>query len=352
MAYTLKTTGIATKLIACIGVDDDGTTVKDFVTGNTGTHNASIAPPLTGVGSWKGASRSWFKVDASPDQYTPRDWSWTSAVSAPMGGGGNGITSLVLANSIDATTNLIFWLNVGGGSGMRSDATSHMEVLCGASVRGAGTTPIPAATKCAFGFTQKYNTAALPMYFGLESGSLAEDGTYAEGGFASTGNLVEFGGDTGDGSAPGSYYLALYFSATTLPTTAELQALHDDPFGVLFEAPASFDGVGVVTRLRLHATPASGVFGTVYRITGTLVDPSTGLPRANLTGIDAAFFDQAQPSLLAAPVQTITNLSTNASGVFTWDLPGSALIAGQTGLFVPYHAGLGYLGAYLIQAVA
>lgn len=114
----------------------------------------------------------------------------------------------------------------------------------------------------------------------------------------------------------------------------------------------AFTGTGVITNLRLRSLPASAIFGVVYRITGQLVDPSTGVPRANLTGINAAFFDQATPSALTAPVQTIVNLATDASGNFTWSLPGSTLTLGQTGMLVAYHAGLGYLGSYLVPLVA
>lgn len=115
---------------------------------------------------------------------------------------------------------------------------------------------------------------------------------------------------------------------------------------------SSFAGAGILTRLRLRALPAAGVFSVVYRITGRMVDPSTGLPRANVTGINAAFFDEATPSAFTTPKQIITNLSTDVNGDFSWPLPNSALVAGQVGTFIPYHAGLGYLGSYRLALVA
>lgn len=117
-------------------------------------------------------------------------------------------------------------------------------------------------------------------------------------------------------------------------------------------ASTPFNGAGLIANLRLRSVAATGAFGAVYRIIGTLVDPSTGAPRANLTAINAAFFDEATPSTLTTPKQVITNLTTDASGNLSWSLPSSALTLGQTGMFIAYHAGLGYLGAYRVALVA
>ena len=140
--------------------------------------------------------------------------------------------------------------------------------------------------------------------------------------------------------------------STTMATSANTGYWGMVAFVVKASVLTSFAGTTILTNVRVRALPAAGVFGVVYRITGQMVDPSTGLPRANLTGINAAFFDESTPSALTAPKQVITNLSTNASGAFSWLLPGSALVAGQIGTFVSYHAALGYLGAYRIPLVA
>jgi hypothetical protein len=58
----------------------------------------------------------------------------------------------------------------------------------------------------------------------------------------------------------------------------------------------------------------------------TLVD-ATGAPRANLSGLKWAFFDQATPDTLLAP-------ATNASGVFSAPLLNTSLAVGATGLLL------------------
>lgn len=355
MALTLKTTGPAAKAVSVIAVDDDGATVKDFVTGRTITYNAAIAAPRIGAATWKGVSRSHFKTDYSPDQFSPRGAVYGATLPpVPMGAAGNGISWFCACNQlVDAAAGNIFWLTGDNNQGARIATGSKLEVLCGNTSQGLGTTTLPAATKMSFGFNQKYSTNALPFFFGLESGSLATDGTYNEGGFGSTTVLSMFGGHAGYGSASGEYFVHAVFSDAVLLTEAEMQSLHNDWFGTLFEATTTpFSGTGIATVLSARAVVASGAFGLVYRITGTMVDPSTGAPRANLTGIDAAFFDESNPSGLTTPRQTITNLTTDGSGNFTWSLPNSTLVAGQTGLFVARHAALGYLGAYRVTLVA
>lgn len=56
-----------------------------------------------------------------------------------------------------------------------------------------------------------------------------------------------------------------------------------------------------------------------------------GAPLANLTGLRWAFFDQTDPAALEAPVSRSSSGTTNASGVLTADITGSALAAGATG---------------------
>lgn len=353
MAYTLKTTGIAAKLIACLGVDDDGTTVKDFVSGNSGTYDASIGSPKTGAGSWKGTTISWFKTDQGADQYAPRGWSWSSTISVPMGGGGNGVTFLALAHSVNTSGAGVLWLTSDNNQGGRKTASPEkMEVLCGNTPRGTGTTTIPTSTKVAFGFKQIYNTSSLPLYYGLESGSLATDGTYNEGGYASTSNLSMFGGHTGYGSCNGQWYFALWFSHATPPTTAELQALHNDPLGTLFDLPITGTFAATLSPVTVsatgtHITPITGTFSAtlspvVMAATGTvnvpvkrlifsgltLLEDETQTP-ITLSNVGYAWYDSTNVTALGTVKDYGTfNLS---SGAGTITLSATSLVSGQTG---------------------
>lgn len=352
MAYILKTTGLATKLVACLAVDEDGVTVKDFKAGNTGTYHASIAAPKTGTATWKGVTRNWFKTDYGADQFSPQGFAWSGTLPALPSV--NGFSFFCAAEALTDAGSGIFWdVASGGATGIITSGTSVQTAKVSGSLQGSSNTPLPTATKISFGAHFKNSATALQFFYGLESGALAADGTYNDGNFLGAYNLMQFGGSAGLNSKRGRYFIACWFTDTALLTEAEFQSLHNDWFGTLFEATTTpFSGTGIATVLSARAVVASGAFGLVYRITGTMVDPSTGAPRANLTGIDAAFFDESNPSGLTTPRQTITNLTTDGSGNFTWSLPNSTLVAGQTGLFVARHAALGYLGAYRVTLVA
>jgi len=240
MAYTLKTSGIATKLIACVAVDEDGVTVKDFVSGNSITHNASIAAPVVGSATWKGVSRGHFKTDYGGDIFTPRGVLWNATQpNLPVGSGGNGISFFVAVAGLVETSNQYLWqISTDANNCLKLDGTNKPLWRAGSTDFPAANTAWAASTKFSYGLNVKYNTAGNSHFYGLESGSLAADGTFTEGGFGSSGPLNLFGGAAGNGSCRGNYHIAAFFSHATLLTLAEMQSLHDDWFGTLFDVPA------------------------------------------------------------------------------------------------------------------
>jgi len=86
-------------------------------------------------------------------------------------------------------------------------------------------------------------------------------------------------------------------------------------------------GQGAVT------TGQSSVDTDGVLITLTLVNES-GTPLANLSNLQWAFFDQALPSTMLAPVDQGTDESTDGSGVLEVRARNSALTPGQTGYFI------------------
>lgn len=233
---SLKTTGIATKAIAVIAVDGDDV-LKEFVSGRSVTHNASIASPVTGTATWKGTSRRHFKTDYGGDIFTPRGVLWNATQpSIPTGSGGNGISFFVAVAGLVETSNQFLWqISTDANNCLKLDGTNKPVWRAGSTDFTAATTAWAASTKFSYALTVKYSTAGNQHYYGLESGSLATDGTFDEGGFGSTGPLNLFGGAASNGSCRGNYFCAAWFSHATLLTTAELQSLHDDWFGTLFD---------------------------------------------------------------------------------------------------------------------
>jgi len=65
MAHTLKTSGLATDLVFCLAVDQDGTTVKEFVSSSVNTDMTVDGSVTTGSSSWKGTSRGYFETSSN-----------------------------------------------------------------------------------------------------------------------------------------------------------------------------------------------------------------------------------------------------------------------------------------------
>lgn len=360
MAYTLKTTGIATKLIACIAVDEDGTTVKDFVSGNTGTHHASIAAPKTGVATWKGTNRNWFKTDYGATWYDAQGFLW-SPVEALSNT--NGHSFFCAANSFDDTGESWLWSTQSGNHGLRMTATNQMGVLTSGGLRGTSTTAAPQATKLSIGVNIKNNGTSLPFYYGLESGSLAADGTYTVGDVVNAENLILFGGLTGQPSFYGKYFIACWFSDATLLTEAEFQSLHNDWFGTLFEAAitgtfAATTGATTMAASGAHITPITGTFAATTGAMTMAASGTVNVPPKQLifsSGAGNLIKDASQNLVTASTVSfawydstTVTALGTVkdvgtfniSAGVASITLSNTSLVAGQTGTLMIKWTGL------------
>lgn len=82
--------------------------------------------------------------------------------------------------------------------------------------------------------------------------------------------------------------------------------------------------------LPLEGTSAAGIAVTRKQATLTLVDRNN-VPRANVSGIYGAWFDNPRLDQVVAPTDVFSGLSTDGSGVLTIDIPNSALSNGQIG---------------------
>jgi len=356
MAYTLKTTGLATKLIACVAVDEDGTTVKDFVTGRTATQHAAVAAPKTGAATWKGVNRNWFKTDYGADTFAMQGvlWSGTLPALPPV----NGFTLFVVANQLTdaAAAAPLMMASDAGATGLTMDATNKIQARCSDSIRGIATTSVPVTTKCSFAAHFKNSATGLGFFLGLESGALAADGTYADGNFLGTHNLSSFGGLATVGSKRGQWHLVCAFTDTVLLTLAELQSLHTDWFGTLFDAVTSTtqtsttpltltanatQAAAVLTSTtQTAATPVTIIAGATQSYNVSIRQVSTapdalghvfgalaGTPWVSLTGINWYW----QDTFGGPVINSGSGASTDASGVLTVTLPSTALANGARG---------------------
>lgn len=243
MPYTLKTTGLATALLSCVAVDDDGT-IKDFV-GNTITLDTGVAASVA-TGSWKSVSRQYFATTAN----------------GTFNFNGVRFPTPINAGETDAD-GLSVWFAAHGASAPGSDPRAAFVLiapgdntnrgLCritgGLTVRyvsGGGTvatttTSIPTDNSTKFSLGASYRSGnSSQVFYGLESGSLASEATAgSDGAFgSSSAALRSIGGAAGSGNQPFRPYIVCVFNR--LLTESEMQSLHDDWFGVLFNSGSSF----------------------------------------------------------------------------------------------------------------
>jgi hypothetical protein len=108
-------------------------------------------------------------------------------------------------------------------------------------------------------------------------------------------------------------------------SASEFFALAQNPQLLLRpRAPRPSSGLGAI---------AGGA--TTKTISITLVtDTDDETPRASLTGLDWAFFDENKPSDLTTPVNQGTGESTDGSGVLTLSVPDSTLSNGGVGYLI------------------
>lgn len=235
MPYTLKTTGVATALISCVAVDDDDV-IKDFKA-NTITLDTGVAASVA-TGSWKSVSRKYFVTTAngsfnyfgvrfsatqpSVDE-TDSDGmaAWFACHGASAASGGGPFISIAPFDAPDR--------------GLTRSGTKGRYISGGGTVA-ITATDIPTDGTTKFSFGANYRSAnSSEVFYGLESGSLASDGTAgSDGGFGTTAQLRGIGGADGQGNQPFQPYVVCVFNRQL--TLTEMQSLHNDWFGTLFDS--------------------------------------------------------------------------------------------------------------------
>lgn len=242
MAYTLKASGLATKLVFCLAVDDDGTTVKEFVSSSVNGTKVVDAQVAVGSSTWKGVTRGWFQTK---NGQSPKDSQYdfegvtfvTNLPTAGMtSGGGLSIFAACAGASAGTGDGAIAWMS--SSDRLRRSSTNKLEWYLSAGVRGgASTTSLPTDGTTKFSFAASYlDNVTTAFYYGLESGNLGADGGANPSNFGSGTTWQQIGGADGQGSAPGKWHIICAFNEDLSET--DFDSLHDDWFGTLFDAPA------------------------------------------------------------------------------------------------------------------
>lgn len=245
MAYSLQSSGLATFLTACVAVDDDGT-IKDFVSGNTVSLDTGVAASVA-TGSWKSISSPQYFVTTANGSFDFNGVRWTGTKPAANETDSDGLTAWFACDGASAVGGLIssfleIGSTIGTAGGLRRVSTgdAHGTYARSGGTRAITTTNLPTdgTTKFSFGMTYRSGVSS-EAFYGLESGSLASEATSgSDGGFGSSGALAQaIGGSAGSGNQPHKPYIHCVFNK--IITLSEMQSLHDDWFGTLFDAPGN-----------------------------------------------------------------------------------------------------------------
>ena len=215
MAFTLKTTGIATGLVALVAVDEDGTTVKEFVSSDVNS-NMTLTNVSVGAGSWKGTTRGYFSCTGSGSTFGPL----FASGHRPNVSGATGFSVFLAFHSLTGDTQDRVIIGRGGASLL---SIKDVETIVGLRP-GPSSTAISTSAKSSSGHKHKSGVIDA-FWYGLESGSMSADGSVTDEGYGGGSYDIEgIGGASSQvGTACSLYCVALF---NTLLSEAEFQSLH------------------------------------------------------------------------------------------------------------------------------
>jgi hypothetical protein len=250
MAYTLKATGLATNLVMCLAVDQDGA-IREFVSSTANSNKTlgtGVAASVTD-GSWKGTTRKYW-VASSNGSFDFHGVRFASGFRPSLAtNNANGFTYWEAFHGAGGVSGSGHYAHYGSSSGNEGPirSSTKLTLYLASNNRGSGTTALPSDSTTKFSAGIAFRDAAgvgAEFFYGLESGSLATDGTSTAGvGFGSSpGSMFSVGGCAGQGLVAASRYCSCLFNKKL--TEAEAQSLHDDWFGTLFDAGSSDVTVG------------------------------------------------------------------------------------------------------------
>lgn len=243
MAYTLKSTGIATNLTMCLMVDEDGTTIKEFVNATVNSQKTVDSGVTISEESWKGTTRKFFATAANGTfDFHGIRFGATKPAWNPTDADGCAFWGACASMSAGISPGVFLTGNIAAHHLRRKpSAPNSAQLYSYDGNRGAGSTALP-VTGESFSFGCSYDSDDFQWYYGLESGSLAADGSgTSNNGWMESTTVAAIGGWSGQNNLPASWHICCIFNRKL--TLTEMQSLHNDWFGTLFEsaaAPKSF----------------------------------------------------------------------------------------------------------------
>jgi hypothetical protein len=235
MAYSLKAAW-ASRAIACVAVDDDNTTITDFVSGNSITAHADLT---VGTATWKGNNRAHFTT-LSNGSFGFKGITWNpTKPTVPY----SSVASFFIILSDYTSTSGGYVIDDGsaGNQGVKvvTGKLAIVNVVTGA-------TSIAASTKQSLMAIGR-RSGTCEIHYGLESGSMASDASATDGGpWLANFTLNGYGGCAGQGNFVAKTHLFLITNDAINNTDRD--ALHSDFVGTLFDGGAAAGASGWFRR--------------------------------------------------------------------------------------------------------
>lgn len=238
MALTLKTSGIATNLLMCLAVDDNGTTIKEFVNSTVDSQKTIGSGVTTGSATWKGTSRNYFSTTANGTfDFYGITFGATKPTMNPTATNGIAFFFAFSTRSAASSSPYEFLASVTTDHGLTCPTSGLAQLWAYSASRGATTSAWPTSTKFSAGIS--YDTDDYEWFYGLESGSLASAGSgTSNNGWMESTTVLSLGGRSGFSNMPASFHIAALFDKKLSLT--EMQSLHDDWFNTIFDSGGGF----------------------------------------------------------------------------------------------------------------
>ena len=341
MAFTLKTSGLATLLSVCVAVDEDGTTIKEFVSPTVDSNKAVSGSVTLGAKNWKSVSRGFFETTAN-GAFDFNGIKWTNGTGGVTDfADGNGASIFCAFAGSGIGNNDKYWVSfINDRQGLRVNSSGKANLNFGSPTSAASATTIPTDNSTSFSVGANYDgtgSGTSEIFYGLESGSLASDGTGTNANQGGNVPLTGIGGPgDGNGNQPAKYHLVTVF--TRKLTLVEMQSLHNDWAGTLFDnsAPTPTPTISVTPSITPTVTPTATLTRTptvtvtpsisslVVTITQRLVNLGVS-PQVNITGITAIIYKTVPTGANPNPHQVIENITSDSNGNVSFTISNTGL---------------------------
>lgn len=252
MAYKLKDTGLATRVISCVLVDDDGETIVDLAAETQVLVRHSAV--TIGEKAWKGTVRKFFETKVSGINVYGLSWPTGQRPAVPTDTAA-GVAVFVAYAGMSPGTGGNYQVDVNIGTTAVSGASPSSsgfkfneggaQFEIGVSTSAVGDTPVPTNGNTSFSAGANWRVGAVheeassQPFFGLESGSIAADGEDSKPGNYGKAEtaLWAIGGRDTYGGQPAKRHCVVVIEGKL--TLSEWQSLHNDWFGVLIQNTAN-----------------------------------------------------------------------------------------------------------------